>query len=142
MGLKVQGAMLPLVPAVPATVQPTLAYVAAAKSADFNVTTDQPIAINLPSGASAYHITRIIVTNASVSMTTAAGGVYTAASKGGTAIVAAAQVYSALTTNAKILVLTLANSDRRTESTLYFSLTTGHGSAATADIYVEIWPLT
>jgi hypothetical protein len=72
-------------------------------------------------------------------MARTAGGVYTAAAKGGTAIVAAAQLYVALTAAAKFLDLTLAailGTDVRTESLLYLSLTTGQGVAATADIYI------
>ena len=101
--------------------------------ANFNITTDQAIAMI----ASRYVIRRIVVQNASVSMSTAQGGFYTAAAKGGTAIVAATQAYSVLTAAAKFIDLTLAailGTDVRTEGTLYFSLTTGQGVAATADI--------
>ena len=101
-------------------------------SANMNTTTDQAIIIN----SSNYVIRRILVTNASASLTLGAGGIYTAASKGGTAVVAAGQVYSALTNSAKILDLTLAVTDRRTEDTLYLSLTSALGSTATADIYI------
>lgn len=101
-------------------------------SADMNATTDQAIAVD----SSSYHIRRIMVCGASISLDTAAGGVYSAASKAGTAIVAAAQVYSALTTAAKVLDLTLANDDLRTEGTLYLSLTTAQGAVATADVYI------
>ena len=101
-------------------------------SANMNITTDQQIGI----GPTRYIIQAIIVENASISLTTAAGGVYTAAAKGGTAVVAAGQVYSALTAATKNLTLTLANSDTRTAQPLFFSLTTAQGAAATADIYV------
>lgn len=103
--------------------------------ADFNVTTDQAITI----AATTYIVTGIIVTNASISLDTAAGGVYTAASKGGTAVVAAAQVYSALTASTKYLSLTLeavAGTDVFSATTLYLSLTSAQGAAATADVYV------
>jgi hypothetical protein len=109
--------------------------------ANMNVTTDQAITLpdiaDFPGGA--YIVEYIVVTNASLSLTTAAGGVYTAASKGGSAIVAAGQVYSALTAATKFIKATLAGTaltDRLTGATLYFSLTTGQGAAATADIYV------
>lgn len=85
---------------------------------------------------SSYEIDRIKATNASISLTTAAGGIYNAASKGGTAIVAAGQAYSGLTTAVKDVALTIANTDLRSVITLYLSLTTGQGSAATADIYI------
>lgn len=101
-------------------------------AADMNSTSDQAIAI----GSKNYRITRIMVTDATGSLSTAAGGVYTAAAKGGTAVVAAGQAYSALTTSAKILDLTLAVTDRRTDETLYLSLSTPQGSAMTAAVYV------
>lgn len=105
--------------------------------ANMNVTTDQTITIF----SANYIISAIIATNASLSLTLAAGGVYTATSKGGTAVVAAGQVYSALTTATKQLALTLADTDRRTVTPLYLSLTVAQGGAATADIYVYGRPL-
>jgi len=106
------------------------------KGANMNSTADQPIAIALPPGTSTYVIDKIIATNASTSLTLAAGGLYTAAAKGGTAIVAAAQVFSALTSAAKVLNPTLAVTDKRTEATLFLSLTVAQGASATADIYI------
>lgn len=109
---------------------------------NFNSTADQVLTI--PELITKYRITRIFVTNASTSLTTAAGGIYTATSKGGTAIVAAAQVYSTLTTSTIILDLTLAGAAATTLQTaapLYFSLTTPQGGAATADVYIEGVPL-
>lgn len=103
--------------------------------ANMNTTADQAITI----GAAKYVIRKIVVTNASVSLTTAAGGLYTAASKGGTAIVAAVQLYSGLTGSAKFIDLTLGallGTDALTSATLYLALTTGQGSAATADIFI------
>jgi hypothetical protein len=110
------------------------------KSADFNVTTDQAIPIN----CSKYLIRRIVVTNTSLNLTLAIGGFYTGASKSGTIIVAASQVYTALTASTKYVDLTLAGailSDILTSSTIYFSLTTAQGAAATGDIYVFGDPL-
>lgn len=103
--------------------------------ANFNITTDQAISI----GSGRYVVRRIVFTNASVNLTTAAGGIYTAAAKGGTALVPAAQVYSALTAASKFIDATLdasAGTDSFTAATLFFSLTTGQGAAATGDIYV------
>jgi hypothetical protein len=74
-------------------------------TANFNTTADQPITIN----ATKYVVRRIVVTNCSASLTLAAGGFYTATSKGGTAVVAAAQLYSALTAATKYLEATLQN---------------------------------
>lgn len=109
-------------------------------AADFNSDSDQIITIF--SNPSKYIVRRIVVTNASTSLTTAVGGIYTAASKGGTAIVAASQVYTALTASTLFLDLTLSatgNASTTVKSSipnLYLSLTTKQGAAATADVYV------
>jgi len=120
----------------PATITPNSTRVLGQlRGANFNVTTDQAIAIN----ATAYQITSIIVTNCSTSMTLAAGGFYPAASKGGTPIVAATQVYSALTGSTITLNTTIAATPlitRFTVSTIFLSLTTAQGAAATCDVYV------
>lgn len=107
--------------------------------ADMNSTDGQAIG-GLPSK---YTITKILVTNASISLTTAAGGFYFGQvppnEKTGTAIVAAAQVYSALTAASKKLSLTLTatiGTDVLTAATIYLSLTTAQGAPATADVYV------
>jgi hypothetical protein len=106
-------------------------------SANFNVTTDQLIALPYLISGVSFQVRRITARNASVSLTTAAGGVYTAASKGGTAIVANSQAYSGLTTSTKSLDLTLAANIVNPASTpIYLSLTTAQGAAATADVYV------
>ena len=108
--------------------------------ANFNVTTDQQIVIF--DNPAKYILRRIVATNASLSLSTAAGGIYTAVSKGGTAVVAAGQTYSALTGSALFLDLTLntAGSAHITVKSnvpnLYFSLTTAQGAPATGDIYV------
>lgn len=108
--------------------------------ANFNSTADQPITIACPR----YYIQTIYVTNASISLTTAAGGFYSAAAKGGTVIVAAAQVYTPLTASNLIQGMTMAapgNTQTRTEAQIYFSLTTAQGVAATADIFILGWNL-
>lgn len=99
--------------------------------ANFNITTDQSITVL----AGSWRITKIQVTNASVSMTTAAGGFYPSASKGGVPIVAASQVYSALTSSSVILNCTVAGANS-VVTPIYLSLTTGQGAAATADVRV------
>ena len=103
--------------------------------ANMNSTDDQQIVIF--SAPAKYIIRRIVATNASISLTTAVGGIYTAVSKGGTAVVANSQAYSTLSASTKFLDLTLAsNTDYRTATSLYLSLTTPQGAAATADIFV------
>lgn len=106
--------------------------------ANMNVTTDQALVKQF--AFNNYVIDRILVTNASTSLTTAAGGIYSAAAKGGTAIVAAGQAHSGANNAAAANALTLASTARRNETPI-LSLTTGQGSAATADIYVIGTPL-
>lgn len=113
--------------------------------ANMNTTADQAIPVSFPSVN--YRIGAITVSNPSVSLTTAVGGFYPAASKGGTAIVANSQVYSGLTTNAantagNQLSVTLASATTMYNlRTVYFSLTTPQGAAATADIRILCNPL-
>lgn len=117
------------------------------KAANFNATTDQSIPISFPSVS--YMIDAIQIGNPSTSLTTAAGGFYTAASKAGIAIVANSQAYSSLTTNTantagNAMLATIASDgaiSALTLRTLYFSLTTAQGAAATADIRIYCRPL-
>lgn len=105
------------------------------KNADFNSTADQ---ILTPTFNGKFRIRRVTVQNASISLTTAAGGLYTAASKGGSAIVAAGQAYSSLTGALLALDCTIALPALvlAAATPLYLSLTTAQGAAATADIDV------
>jgi hypothetical protein len=116
-------------------------------SANFNSTADQAIAITFPSGFTHFIIRKIIISNASLSMTTAVGGFYTATSKGGFAVVEASQVYSALTSPSYFIAATLAsvattNQLNAAESPIYLSLSTPQGATATADvtIYCDFTP--
>lgn len=109
--------------------------------ANFNTTTDQAITINFPTGFTHFVIRRIVVGNASISLTTAQGGIYTASGKSGFALVASTQAYSSLSAPSFFLSATLAsvamsNQLNLAESPLYLSLTTAQGSAATADVTV------
>lgn len=107
------------------------------RSANFNIVTDQACAI--PAAVTAWAPTAIWATNCSANLTTAAGGVYPTTAKGGTPLVAAVQVYTALTGATVILPLTLAANIATTRfavNTVYLSLTLGQGTAATCDFYV------
>lgn len=118
----------------------------ALKQADMNSTNDQAIPISVPSLT--YMLDSITIANASISLTTAQGGFYTAASKGGTAVVANTQAYSTLTAaaldasgSAMTATLAAAGANNALDiQTLYFSLTTGQGAAATADIRIYCRP--
>lgn len=111
------------------------------RGANMNVTTDQPITII--STITKYSVDRVVVTNCSGTPTLAAGGLYTSASKGGSAIVGAGQAYTALSSSSTMLPLTLAiTTSTFTATTLYLSLTTANGSAMTCDVYVIVTDLT
>lgn len=66
----------------------------------------------------------------------ALGGLYTAASKGGNAIVAASQSWAALTGANTSVLATLALTGIQTSSVLYLSLTTGNTGALTSNVLV------
>lgn len=100
--------------------------------ANMNTTADQ--AIPLSYGCAV--VTDVVATNASASLTLAAGGCYTGAGKTGTTIVAAAQAYSALTAAGLALNLTMATPVRVLTAQIFFALTVPQGVAATADLYV------
>ena len=95
-------------------------------------------------GASKYIVTDIYVTNCSASLTTAKGGFYTAASKGGTIIGAVTTAYTnctGATTMQRLQALTNEDSNTFTAATLFLSLTTAQGTAATGDVYVMGIPI-
>lgn len=107
------------------------------RGANFNTTVDQ--AIPILATVTAFQITSIVVTNCSTSLTLAAGGFYPTTSKGGTPIVAAAQLYSALTGDTVLFGATIAATPLVTRyaiANVYLALTTAQGGAATCDVYV------
>lgn len=81
---------------------------------------------------------RVMAMGASSAITTAQGGIYTAPSKGGSVIVLAMYAWGQLTSTSKVSYPTIANSGsaKFDTETIYLSLTTPMGSAATCDIYV------
>ncbi len=104
--------------------------------ANLNSTSDQQFSKLF--GFTNYFVQRITALNAAGAVTTAAGGIYPATAKGGTALVSAAQSYAALSSSAVTLPLTLsASGGNLRSSSLYFSLTTGQGSTNTCDLLVE-----
>jgi hypothetical protein len=113
---------------------PSMLLLGVLLGANMNSTVDQPIVLE----CSKYRLREILITNASVSLTTAVGGIYDAASKGGNALVPATQAFNALTgaTLAISPPLTGVTGQIATAQTIFLSLTTGQGAAATADIYV------
>jgi len=112
--------------------QHVVAYI---HTANMNVTTDQAMTVN-GSYPARWKLVGIDVQNCSGNPNVAAGGFYTAASKGGTTLVAATQTYSGA--NTAIVQVTLAAGIATTPftsaTTPIFSLTSGQGSAMTCDI--------
>ena len=103
------------------------------KSVNLNATGDTPIPII---GSSNFSVAHVVLTNASVSLTTALAGLFTAPAAGGVAIVANAAL-SAATSAAVVSQRTVASTNAVTANrTLYFNVGTAQGAAATGDVYV------
>lgn len=107
--------------------------------ADMNATTDQ--LMQKVGSFTRWRVTAGLVTNASISLTTAVGGSYTAVAKGGSQIMAAANVYSALTAANKAIGPWISNTDTIFTTDVWFALSTPQGAAATADVYLFGVPL-
>lgn len=94
--------------------------------------TDHPIPIL---NSSDYSVFQVVVTNASISLSTATGGLFSDVAGGGTAVVSNAAL-SALTGPTIVNQRTIASTARRSEQTLYWRTGTAQGAAATFDVYV------
>lgn len=115
--------------------QTRIPLISVLRAADMNTTADQVINLS----PKRYIVRRVIITNASTSLTTAVGGIYTGTGKTGVALVPAGQSYAALTGSNKFIDATLhasTSTDHYVVTTLYLSLTTPQGVPATADIYI------
>lgn len=82
-----------------------------------------------------YSVSNVVFTNASTSLTTAAAGLFTAPSAGGTGIVANAAL-SALTGSTVVSQRTVASTATQSAQNLYLNVGTAQGAAATMDVYV------
>jgi hypothetical protein len=82
-----------------------------------------------------YSVSNVIFTNASVNLTTAAAGLFTAPSAGGTGIVANAAL-TALSAATVVSQRTVASTATQTGQNLYVNVGTAQGAAATMDVYV------
>ncbi len=110
--------------------------------ADMTLSTDQPFKWFVGPTQS-YRLTKITARNASATLAAgaAAGGVYIAPAKAGSPVVAAAQVYTALTaTNATAnldltLVAGVGTLGEYKNAPLFFSLTTPNVAAVTVDLF-------
>lgn len=103
---------------------------------DFQSTSDQ--ALTKLFGGTNYIPTRIYGVRKTGGVTVAClGGIYSAASKGGTAIVAAAQSWAAVTGTIGFIGATIAAlTTGFAANPLYFSLSTGSTAACTGDVFV------
>lgn len=110
-------------------------HLALIKGASMTVTTDQAMTmLTLPPK---YQVTSIYATNCTASPSGDVGGIYTAASKGGTAIVSAGQTYAALASATAIQALTNnATTSSLAVAQFYFSLTTAT-TGGPCDVYVD-----
>jgi hypothetical protein len=98
-----------------------------------NATGDQAvIQIN---NSTSYSVSNVIFTDASISLTTAAAGLFTAPSAGGTGIVANAAL-SALTGATVVSQRTVASTAIQSGQKLYLNVGTAQGAAATMDVFV------
>jgi hypothetical protein len=104
--------------------------------ANLQLTTDQPFT-KLYSGSS-YFVTGIVARQRSGGASIAcAGGIYDAASKGGNALVAAAQSWVTLASGVIVsAALAALTGTTLLTSTPILSLTTGSTGACTADLYI------
>ena len=106
---------------------------AVATGVNVNATGDQAV---LPIiNSSNYSVSNVVFTNASVSLSSAAAGLFTAPSAGGTGVVANAAL-SALTGATVVSQRTVASTATQTSQNLYLNVGTAQGAAATMDVYV------
>jgi hypothetical protein len=103
------------------------------KGVNLNATGDTPVQIIC---STTFSVSNVILTNASISLTNALAGVFTAPAAGGTAIVANAAL-SAATGPTIVSQRTVASTAALTNvPNLFVNVGTAQGAAATADIYI------
>lgn len=105
---------------------------AAFRGVNVNATGDTVLPII---ASSRYSVSNVVLTNASISLTTAAAGVFTLPAAAGTGIVANAAL-SALTGPTIVSQSTVASTVAQTGQNLYLNVATAQGAAATLDIFV------
>lgn len=107
------------------------------RAANMTLTTDQAFT-KLFTGTN-YVVTNVVaVTKSGAFGIACLGGVYTAASKAGDAVVAAAQAWAGLTALGLTVMVSAANIIQKQETaTPFLSLTTGNTGALTADLFIQ-----
>lgn len=118
------------------------------KGVNFNAAnTDTVVTFTLPPGVARYAVGSVWLANASASISTATVSVRTGAGATG-ATIAAAQAITVTATatdtvnNAQSLTLTNAGTESYNDTTLYIRVGTAQGSAATADVILNLVYLT
>jgi uncharacterized membrane protein len=110
-----------------------LRLLASAEDVNVNVVGDTVAKILNASGS--VSVASIIVTNASINLTTAELAVYTAPAAGGTAV-KTAYALSGNSTSAKVVVTAASSTDLVSGDKLYIRCTTAQGAAATCDVFI------
>ena len=110
-----------------------LRLIASAEGVDVNFVGDTIANILNQSGS--VSVQSIIVTNASVDLTTAELAVYTGPAASGTAV-KSAYALSGNTTSAKVVVTAATSTDIVSGGKLYIRCTTAQGAAATCDVFI------
>ena len=98
-----------------------------------NATGDQAVLPILNS--TNYSVSNVVFTNASISLSSAAAGLFTAPSANGTGVVANAAL-SALSASTVVSQRTVASTAIQSAQNLYLNVGTAQGAAATMDVYV------
>ena len=111
---------------------------ASAQGVNVNSTADTAMPII---NCSRWSVSNVVFTNASISLTTATAGVFTAPAAGGTGIVADAAL-SGLTAASVVSQRTVASTAAQTGDYLYLDVGTAQGAAATMDVFVYGYDLT
>lgn len=81
-------------------------------------------------------VLHVIATDATATPTSAVGGIYTGASKGGSGITLASQNWASMSSPGRVLHCQLSAAPMKVTGTAYLSLTTAASQASTCDIYI------
>ena len=120
------------------TTNQAIRLLASAQSVNLNATGDTVMPVI---NTSRYSVSNVVFTNASISLTTAAAGVFPSAAAGGTAIVSNVAL-SGQTSAAVVTAATVNNTAAQTGQNIYFNVGTAQGAAATMDVFVYGYDLT
>lgn len=120
-----------------------------ATDVNFNSVADTSISVSLPPSHTRYLVNSVRVSGASVDLSSAHAGVFTAASAGGVTVVSDAALTVVTASDATVNnseAMTIIDADTRSYTlsgvpTLFFHVGTAVGSPATGDVTISITPL-